>query len=303
MSGENKGTPLMTETIQLEIQAPQKTGLQGLLADLDLVRARVAEVNKELNAVERKGLSPDVHKSQKALEADIKGMRSATALGKPMDLTVKDAAAAYGHDLNNLRAYLRQRKSLIGDDMRSWEAGRFSSEKAMARQIKSYHQHLVKEYERDQVSLAKLMTPPVPPAAAPPPAAPVRVAATPAPPAAKYPEAAQALTAARAVQASKRPKSAQQVADYIKQVHGTEVILHKPSGGRGEGIRYQEIFAKEDINRRMTLPEDFKKKTMAELGEMFPKAPAAPAPSAVKPPVHPPGRCPDRSSAGTRSSP
>lgn len=69
---------------------------------------------------------------------------------------------------------------------------------------------------------------------------------------------------------SVKPKSAKEVADYLNGL-GYDVVLHQPSGGRGSGVAYSELFLRgsSDMSKTYGLPSDFKKLTLGEIAKQF----------------------------------
>ena len=134
------GTPLLSETIQLNVNVPAENSLKGLLTQLDQVKAKIIEANEALAGITKKGgkaVQPpwDVEKLKRDMQELQKGIG-----GPPLTLNLADLAKAYNLELTQLRAFLRQRKDILRQEHYQARQETFGSVPSAATHIVAFQQ-------------------------------------------------------------------------------------------------------------------------------------------------------------------
>jgi TP901 family phage tail tape measure protein len=144
-------TPLLSETIQLDVKVPQKTGLEGLLKQLDQVKRAILEANKAVEGISKTNIQRPVGVEQ--VLRDIQALQKGKG-GPALALDVKSVAKAFSVPVAEMRRTVRE----MADEMKSARQETFRSAPSAARVVTVTQERM---WQNRQKGLIDLLTPTV----------------------------------------------------------------------------------------------------------------------------------------------
>ncbi|HVM48395.1 MAG TPA: phage tail tape measure protein [Candidatus Acidoferrum sp.] len=147
------GSPILTESIKLDIQTPKQTGLEKLLEQLDQVAIAARQANKALAGMEQQGQPKFA--SIKGLTKDIQELQKGIG-GRALSLSLPDLSKAYGLHLKAFKDFLAERDDLFNKS--TFRKGAFSGAPSAAAAIFAFDNQSI---ARRKKLLADALTPTV----------------------------------------------------------------------------------------------------------------------------------------------
>ena len=147
-----EGSPIIQETIQLDVKLSQDKGLAALVAQLEQVKRAAQQADAAL--AKTTGTKPTLN--AKGLEDEIKKLQKGVG-GKPLALTLPDLSKAFDVHLGQWREFIGKNKELQ-KEFKSLQAETLRSAPAASRLLYAFQEHQARGRQAD---LARLQTPTV----------------------------------------------------------------------------------------------------------------------------------------------